>query len=90
MIRPVQSRIVTGTNGGANFSPNCGEFGSNSAVVSSRMKPRPCAAIGTSVNSQKSAAALAPADTVTSFLSHSGRKVPANGASIIWSGNRVR
>ena len=71
IMRPVKSRMVIGTKGGANFSPKLGAFGSNSFWVSSRIKPRACAATGTSVNSQKSAAALAPVDRVTSLVSHS-------------------
>ena len=59
-------------NGGAYFSPNWGELGSNSFCVSSRMKPMAWAATGTSVKRKKSAAALAPAESVTRFLSHSG------------------
>ena len=73
MTLPVQSRMVIGTKGGAYFSPNWGELGSNSFWVSSRMNPTPWAATGTSVNRKKSAAVLAPLETVTSFRSHSGR-----------------
>ena len=36
---PVQSLMETGRSGGENFSPNCGENGSNSDVKSSVMMP---------------------------------------------------
>jgi hypothetical protein len=58
-------------------------------VVSSRMKPRPWAAIGTSVNTQKSAAALAPAESHELPVAQRPGGA-ANGAGICWSGNRDR
>ena len=45
-------------NGGAYFSPNCGEFGSNSLAVSSSTKPTMCPAIGASVKRKKLAAGV--------------------------------
>ena len=66
-------------NGGAYFSPKFGALGSNSFWVSSRMKPMPWAAIGTSVKRKKSAAALEPASMRTSFLSHRGGPRIAGG-----------
>jgi hypothetical protein len=74
--RPVQSRMEIGMNGGAYFSPNCGEFESNSFAVSSRTKPTMCPAIGACVKRKKLAPGFWPSRSVTSFWSHSGRWSP--------------
>src|SRR5207302_9405193 len=54
---PVQSLIATGRLAGENFSPNCGENGSNSEVKSSVMMPVKCAATCAEVNTQNFASA---------------------------------
>ena len=47
---PAKSLIEIGTFGTANFSPNCGEYGSNSDEKSSSMKPVKCEATCVELN----------------------------------------
>ena len=49
--------MATGRFGGANFSPNCGENGSNSEAKSSVMMPVKCAATCVEVKTQNFASA---------------------------------
>src|SRR2546427_5051620 len=79
----------TGRLAGENFSPNCGENGSNSEVKSSVMMPVKCAATCAEVNTQNFASAEVWSPRVTSLRSHKLRLAPANGATSADCGNRL-
>src|SRR6202035_586242 len=86
---PAKSFIDTGTFGTANFSPNCGEYGSNSDEKSSSMKPVKWAATCVELNTQNFASADIWFVSVTSLRSQRCREAPANGATSCEPGNRL-
>src|ERR1700687_3317102 len=75
--------------GTANFSPNCGENGSNSEEKSSRMIPVKCAATWVELNTQNLAKGAVWSSSVTSLRSHRLRVEPAKGATSIDCGNKL-
>src|SRR5215469_9281086 len=81
--------MATGMSGGENFSPNCGENGSNSEVKSSVMTPVKWAATCVEVKIQNLASAEVWSSSVTSLRSHRLRLAPANGATSCDCGNRL-
>src|SRR3974390_2467989 len=78
-----------GKSGGENFSPNCGENGSNSDVKSSVMTPVKCAATWVELKIQNLASAAVCSVRVTSLRSQRLRVAPANGATSPDCGNRL-
>src|SRR5437762_7110598 len=86
---PPKSFKDTGTLGMANFSPNCGEYGSNSEEKSSSMNPVKCAATCVELNTQNFASTVISSVSVTSLRSHRCRDAPANGATSCEPGNRL-
>src|SRR5690349_11512 len=86
---PAKSFRETGTFGTANFSPNCGEYGSNSDEKSSSMKPVKCAATCVELNTQNFASTDIWLVSTTSLRSHRCREAPANGATSCEPGNRL-
>src|ERR1700759_1121793 len=78
-----------GRSGGANFSPNCGENGSNSEVKSSVITPVKWAAAWVEVKTQNFASAACCFCSVTSLRSQRLRVAPANGATSCDCGNRL-
>ena len=86
---PDQSFNETGRFGGENFSPNCGENGSNSDVKSSVMTPVKCAATWAEVKIQNFARTDSCGVRVTSLRSHRLRVAPANGEASPDCGKRL-
>src|SRR5882757_3261291 len=81
--------MATGRLAGENFSPNCGENGSNSDVKSSVMMPVKWAATWADVKTQNFASAEVWSSSVTSLRSHRLRVAPANAATAWDCGNRL-
>ena len=65
-----------GSQGSACFSPKVGALGSNSLERSSRMKPTPWPATGTSVKRWKSGAGFWPERSATAFMSQRFQVAP--------------
>src|SRR5205807_9611275 len=89
MSVPLQALIEIGRSGGENFSPNCGENGSNSEVKSSVITPVKWAATCVELKAQNLARAAACSVSVTSLRSHRLRVAPANGATSADCGKRL-
>src|SRR5258708_38287969 len=85
----VQCLIEIGISGGENFSPNCGENGSNSEVKSSVMMPVKWAATCVELKTQNLASAADWSVRFTSLRSQRLRVAPANGATSADCGNRL-
>ena len=88
--RPLQSLIEIGTNGTEAFSPKSGAIALNSAVASSVMSPVLVEATGAAVKMKKVALVCIWSLRATSLRSHSGRSIPANGATCWAPGYRLR
>src|SRR5215470_6472424 len=86
---PVQSLMATGRLAGENFSPNCGENGSNSEVKSSVMTPVKWAVTWVELKTQNLASTEDCSTTSTSLRSQRRRLAPANGETSAEPGNRL-
>src|SRR3984893_19200097 len=86
---PLKSLKDTGTLGTANFSPYCGENGSNSEEKSSRTMPVKWAATCVELKTQNLARAEVWSSSVTSLRSQRLRVAPAKGDTSFHTGNRV-
>src|SRR5215471_1455547 len=84
---PLQSLTETGKFAGENFSPNCGENGSNSEVKSSVITPVKCAATWVEEKIQNFARTEAWLSSVTSLRSQRLRVAPAKGDTSADCGN---
>src|ERR1700730_289095 len=86
---PIWSLKDTGTLGTANFSPYCGEKGSNSEEKSSRTMPVKWAATCGELKPESLARAEGWFASMTSLRSQRLRVAPAKGATSFDSGNRL-
>src|SRR5215813_5174864 len=86
---PVQSLSEIGMSGGENFSPNCGENGSNSEVKSSVITPVKWAVTWVELKIQNLASTEDCSTTSTSLRSQRRRLAPANGETSAEPGNRL-